>query len=287
MKESPNIQELMLNSKDYPELLSTIGSPPKKLYLRGTLQELPLIAIVGTRKPSDYGRKICYRLAYDLASSGFGIVSGLAYGIDAIAHQAALDAKGYTIAVLGNGIDSVYPAGNRHIAQQILQSGGAILSEYAAGTSTQAFNFPARNRIIAGLALGVIIPEADAKSGSLITANFAVQANRTVMAVPGSVYNPHSAGPNNLLKSGAKPVTDATDVLAEFELRNPALPRKAPRPASALEARIVELVEEGSNTTEQLLDRLKLTSPELAQTLSLMEITGKIRSLGAGQWVAR
>lgn len=287
MNEKSNIQELCLNSKGYPELLATIAAPPKKLYLRGSIKELPLIAVVGTRKPTEYGRKLCYRICYDLASSGIGIVSGLAYGIDAIAHQAALDARGYTIAVLGNAIDSIYPAGNQHIAGNILESAGAIVSEYEPGANTQRFNFPARNRIVAGLSLGVLIPEADAKSGSLITANFAVQENRMVMAVPGSVYNLRSAGPNNLLKSGAKPVTDATDVLAEFELRNPALTRKAPKPASATEARIIELVEDGTNTTEELLRQLELTSPELAQTLSLMEITGKLRSLGAGQWVAR
>jgi DNA processing protein len=254
MNEKSNIQELCLNSKGYPELLATIAAPPKKLYLRGGIKELPLVAVVGTRKPTEYGRKLCYRICYDLASSGIGIVSGLAYGIDAIAHQAALDAHGYTIAVLGNAIDSIYPAGNQHIAANILESDGAIVSEYEPGANTQRFNFPARNRS---------------------------------MAVPGSVFNLRSAGPNNLLKSGAKPVTDATDVLAEFELRNPALTRKAPKPASATEARIIELVEDGTNTTEELLRQLGLTSPELAQTLSLMEITGKLRSLGAGQWVAR
>ncbi len=282
-----NIQELHYKSKGYPQLLADISSPPKQLYLLGAIPELPAVAVVGTRKPTDYGKQITYQLTYDLAKAGFCIVSGLAYGVDAIAHQAAVDAGGQAIAVLGTSLDTMYPAANRSLAKSVLAKGGAIVSEYQAGTNTQKFNFPARNRIIAGLSLATIITEADAKSGSLITANFALQYNRQVFAMPGNITSPRSAGPNNLIKLGAKAVTDAVDILAEFNLQSPELQTKPVRADSAEEARILELVGQGINSTGALIEETALPAAELASILSLMEITGKIRNMGAGQWIAR
>ncbi len=280
-----NIQDITYKSKGFPELLGSITSPPKIIYCLGNIPDLPMVAIVGTRKPSAYGKQVTHRLAYDLASAGICIVSGLAYGIDAIAHRAALEAGGKAVAVLGTPLDTIYPASNRNLAKNILSNNGAIISEYAVGSKTQRFNFPARNRIIAGLSIATIITEADAKSGSLITANFAINNNRLVMAVPGNINSPRSAGPNNLIKLGAKLVTSATDVLAELELKSSVLKNKKVAPASKEEAIIVDLIENGHNNVQSIIDHSEFDAQQLAHILSLMEITGKIRNLGAGQWM--
>ncbi len=280
-----NIQELSYNSNSYPQLLSNISSPPKKLYCLGQIPDLPMVAIVGSRKPSNYGEQMTHQLAYDLASAGMCIVSGLAYGVDAIAHRAALEAGGKVVAVLGTPLDTIYPAANRDLAKKILGHGGAILSEYEVGTNTQRFNFPARNRIIAGLSLATIITEANAQSGSLITANFAITNDRLVMAVPGNLTSPRSAGPNNLIKLGAKLITDATDVLAELELKSSVLQAKKIAPASKEEAIVSELIAAGHNNTHTMIENSEFDAARLAHVLSLMEITGKIRNLGAGQWM--
>jgi DNA processing protein len=280
-----NIQEITYNSKGFVELLRLISSPPKKLYCLGNIPDLPMVSIVGSRKPTEYGRQITYKLAYDLASAGICIVSGLAYGVDAIAHQAALDAGGKVVAVLATPLDTIYPASNRNLAKSILKNGGAIVSEYEVGSNTQRFNFPARNRIIAGFSLSTIITEANAKSGSLITANFAINNDRLVMAIPGNINNPQSAGPNNLIKLGAKLVTNATDVLAELELKSSVLQSKKIAPASKEEAMVVELIESGHNNVQAIIEHSQFDAQQLAHVLSLMEITGKIRNLGAGQWM--
>ncbi len=280
-----NIQEFNYNSKGYPDLLRNISSPPKKLFYLGSIPNLPMVAIVGTRKPTEYGKQITYKIAYDLASAGICVVSGLAYGIDGIAHSAALDAGGKVVAVLGTPLNTIYPVANRNLAKSILSKGGAIISEYRVGTSTQRFNFPARNRIIAGLSLATIVTEADAQSGSLITANFAITNDRMVMAVPGNITSPRSAGPNNLIKLGARPVTDASDVLAELELKSTVLKSHKIAPANKEEALVIQLIENGHVNTHAMIENSEFDAARLAHVLSLMEITGKIRNLGAGQWV--
>ncbi len=280
-----NIQEFNYKSKGFPELLQGISSPPKKLFCLGNIPDLPMVAIVGTRKPTEYGKQITYKIAHDLARAGICIVSGLAYGIDGIAHSAALEAGGRVVAVLGTPLNTIYPVANRNLAKSILSKGGAIISEYRVGTSTQRFNFPARNRIIAGLSLATIVTEADAQSGSLITANFAVTNDRIVMAVPGNINSPRSAGPNNLIKLGAKLITDATDVLAELELKSAVLQSKKIAPASKEEAIVIKLLENGHINTHAMIENSEFDAARLAHVLSLMEITGKIRNLGAGQWV--
>lgn len=269
----------------YPTLLGQIACPPKQLYVAGQLPDLPAIAIVGTRKVSDYGKQVTYRLSYDLAKAGFVIISGLALGVDTIAHQAALDANGRTIAVLGNGLDEIYPRTNRSLATQIIKTGGGVISEYDPGTQPFKSNFPARNRIIAGLSLATIVTEAESKSGSLITANFALQQDRTVMAVPGSIFNPRSTGPNNLIKSGALAITSAVDVLAELGFSSPTLAPKPVRADSDEEATILALISQGVATNQALIEQSGLEAAQFAHVISLMEITGKVRNLGAGQWV--
>lgn len=280
-----NIQQVHIKSNSFPSLLRNISTPPKLINIVGTIPELPMIAIVGSRKPTNYGRAITYRISYDLARAGFCIVSGLALGIDTIAHQAALEAGGKTIAVMGCGLSQIYPISNRNLALAIIQKNGAIISEFDHTMPALKQNFPARNRIIAGLSLATIVTEADAKSGSLITANNALNENRLVMAVPGNTTSLRSAGPNNLIKNGAKLITDACDVLAELGLESKTITTKPIKADSKEEALIIEVLTTNACNTQQLIKQTKLEAAQLASILSLMEITGKIRNLGAGTWI--
>ncbi len=279
------MQHITFNSNKYPDLLRDIAAPPKQLYVIGNLPDLPMVAIVGSRAITDYGSHMTYRLAYDLARAGICVVSGMAFGVDAVAHQAALDAGGATLAVLAGGLNAPSPKSNCHLFKAIEASGGGIISEYPAGTTPFKQNFPARNRLIAGLSLATVVTEANASSGSLITANFALQENRLVMAVPGNVTSPRSAGPNNLLKLGAKPVTDAVDVLVELGLESNVVKPKQKKAESAEEARLMELIEAGNHTTHDLIMNSDIPAEKIASVLSLMEITGKVRNIGAGQWI--
>ncbi|MBW3538031.1 DNA-processing protein DprA [Candidatus Parcubacteria bacterium] len=280
------ISRLSHNRPGYPEQLREISSPPQGLFVLGNLPKGPCIAIVGTRRPTEYGRQMAYRLAGELASAGVVIVSGLAVGIDAVAHQAAVEAGGVTVAVLACGLNQIYPATNRSLAVKILQR-GAIISEYPEGTPPLRHHFVARNRLISGLSCAVVIPEADASSGSLITANFALEQNRSVMAVPGNVTSLRSAGPNNLIKSGATPVTDTSDILAALDLEAPQLAKSAVTAKSREEAQILELLSRGVNTSQELITQSQMSAGQFANVITLMEITGKVRNLGAGSWIAR
>jgi DNA processing protein len=245
-----------------------------------------MVSIVGTRRPTKYGEEITCRLAYELAKAGFCVVSGMALGIDTIVHRAVLDAKGSTLAVLGCGLDRPYPRSNFGLYRSIIESDvGGVISEYPEGTEAYKSHFPARNRIIAGLSSATIVTEADAKSGSLITANFAIQANRTVMAVPGNTTSLRSAGPNNLIKNGAQLITNASDVLAYLGLESPELVKVRPKADSKEEALIMEILSGQSMTTQQIIDETKIDAISIASIISLMEITGKIRNLGAGSWI--
>ena len=272
-------------SSDYPILLREIASPPGKLYYKGQLpRDAATVAVVGSRKPTDYGRQVTYQLAYELARAGVVVVSGLAFGIDQVAHQAALDAGGVTLGVLACGLDQIYPKAHHALGQQILKQ-GALISEYPAGTPALKQNFIARNRIIAGLSLAVVVTEAAAGSGALITANFALLNNRQVLAVPGNITSLLSAGPNNLIKSGATPVTSSSDILAAINAEI-VEPVKA-KPANEAEATILQLLDEGLNSSQDLIERSGFSASQFANTISLMEITGKVRNLGAGNWIAR
>lgn len=280
-----NIQYIDKSSKSYPSLLGEISSPPKGLYVLGKIPDLPMIAIVGTRLPTDYGRVVTYKLAKGLAQAGFCLVSGLALGIDSIVHQAAIDAKGYTVAVLGCGVDEVYPRANRQIYTDIIGGRGAVISEYPPQTRPFKSYFPARNRIIAGMSMALIVTEADSKSGSLISANFALQQNKQVMAVPGNINNPKSVGPNNLIKLGANLIGDYSDVLALLDLQLPAAKKVKPKADSKEEANLIELLEGQALSTEQLIEKTGLEAAQIASVISLMEITGKIRNIGSGVWM--
>lgn len=206
------------SDRDYPVNLRQIADPPPFLFMRGaiTADDPKCIAVVGARAASDAGRRMAQRLGMELAAKGFTVVSGLARGIDSEAHQGALDAGGRTVAVLGCGVDVIYPPENRKLVEAIIETGGALLSELPVGTPPLAENFPARNRLISGMCLGVVIVEAAEKSGSLITARTALEQDRQVFAVPGSPLNGKTRGSNRLLKEGARLVDCVEDVLEEL-----------------------------------------------------------------------
>ena len=210
---------LILDDGSYPALLREIDDPPPVLYVKGDWQacfDLPAVGIVGSRMCSTYGENASEMLARDLASRGINVVSGLARGIDTAAHRGAMRGKGKTVAVMGTGIDAVYPKENTGLVREILESGGAVVSQFPLGTPPLKDNFPYRNRIISGLSLGVLIVEASERSGSLITARLAMEQNREVMAVPGNITSGNSFGTNYLIKSGAKLVQQWQDVVAEL-----------------------------------------------------------------------
>ena len=277
---------LTLTNSQLPSRLATIASPPKVLYVEGDLQGIlqsPSVAIVGSRKVSAYGREITKRLATELAEQGITIISGLAFGVDSIAHQAALDAGGRTIAVLPSPLESIYPASHRQLARHIVEQGGALVTEYPAGTESFKGNFVARNRIIAGLADATLVTEAALKSGSLHTARFALNAGRDVLAVPGNITSPTSEGTNNLIKRGATPVTSTSDVLFTLGIDH-STTKTAPTGSNEAEQAIIDLLAQGVSEGAALQIKSSLTIEQFNQHLTMLEITGKIRSLGANRW---
>lgn len=281
-----NIRTITSTEPQYPELLGEIASPPKQLHILGDMpkSDMPLVAIIGSRKPTRYGRAITESLSAECAKAGIGVVSGLALGIDAIAHRSALEAGGYTLAVMACGLDRLYPASNRQLAIRILKNDGAIISEYEQGTPPLKQHFPARNRIITGLCHGVIVTEAAQKSGSLISAGFGLEQNRTVMAVPGNATSALSEGTNNLIKAGAVPVTSGEDIL--FALGLESLEHTSPsKPRSEEEAQILALIDEGLHDGDEMLARLKWDVADFQQTITLMEISGSIRRIDGNRWV--
>ena len=211
-------ETITLNDRCYPALLKEVYDAPKRLYIRGNKEILNDvgIAIVGCRDNTKYGELIAKNFGYHLSKNGINVISGLAKGIDSFAHIGALYAKGKTIAVLGNGIDWVYPKENEKIAKKIIQYGGCIVSEYPVGSKLEKLNFPARNRIISGLSKAVVVVEAKEKSGALITAEFALEQGKDVFVVPGNITSKQSNGTNELIKQGAIPVTTYKDIISPF-----------------------------------------------------------------------
>jgi DNA processing protein len=269
----------------YPDMLRQIFDPPKVLYVRGTLPKESMVAVVGTRKATDYGLKATYQITSGLAKAGAIIVSGLALGIDAMAHRAALDAGGKTVAVLACGLDEIYPSSNRHLADEILETGGALVSEYEPGSPPLKHHFPARNRIIAGLSMGVLVTESPLGGGAMITMGRAEDAGRVLMAVPGNITSPSSAGPNHVLVKGGIPVTSYTDAVVALGFHakeDEPVPARSPQ-----EAMLLKLIANTGTTSDELIEASGLSAAEFANIISLMEITGKVRNLGAGLWVVR
>jgi DNA processing protein len=280
---SAEIALVPLCAPGYPSRLAALPDPAPVLAVRGSPAALaaPLVAIVGARAPSEVGLELAHRLAHDLAEHGVGVVSGLARGIDAAAHRGALDARGTTVAVSGCGPDLVYPAEHRALADRIAAR-GAVASELPLGAPPAKHHFPLRNRLISGLALAVVVVEARARSGSLVTARHALDQGREVLAVPGSPLAPTSAGPNQLLRSGAWPVLDASDVFAAIGL-GPASPperaaARAREPAGpAAQHPIVTALLRDPATRDELCSRLGWSAPRVARELLPLELEGRVR----------
>ncbi len=277
------VKVVTILNPSYPSRLKTIHDPPAVLFLRGEFPDhsRPHIAVVGSRKATPYGAFATRTLVEPLAASGAVIVSGLAYGIDALAHAACLEAGGTTLAVLAGGLDYIYPSQNRALAEKILKSGGALLSEFPLGIPSLKQHFPFRNRIIAGLSDGTLVVEAAERSGSLITAQAALEAGREVYAVPGPIDSPVSVGPNNLIKMGATPATKPSDILPNIE------PEKKPEPTFATEEerRIFAcLAPHEPCHVDELSVRLSLPAEHLNRLMTLMEMNGAIRHTGGGYY---
>jgi len=272
----------------YPSALREIADPPAQLFVWGdpaALSAAPAVAVVGTRKPTDYGIRVAAHLARELAGVAV-VVSGLAYGIDTVALSEALAAGGITVAVIGSGLDraSFYPAINYQLAERMAAGGGAVVSEYPAGTPPLKQNFPARNRIIAGLTLGTVVVEGAKGSGALITAQHAVEFGREVWAVPGSIFVPEAVGPNRLIQEGATPVHSAADILESLGLTlQLALPSSSSS-VTPVEQTINELLNRQAMSVDELARELALDSHLVSSTLTLMEIKGMVKSTGAGKF---
>jgi len=278
----------VLKRHQLPECLQQIASPPARLYHRGaplqSLLQRPRVAVVGSRNVSAYGRQVTLELAGKLAEQGITIISGLALGVDAVAHRAALERSGLTIAVLPGSVERPYPAANRQLADEIIARGGALVSEYNDDAFDFKQRFIARNRLVAGLAEAVIITEAAEKSGSLHTARFALEQGKEVLAVPGLITQSSFAGTNNLLKAGASVVTSYLDVLHALKLEDHQTAAQQVQGQTAHEQRLLELLLQGVNEGTELLDRSELTTTEFNQVLTMLELRGQIRSLGANHW---
>ncbi|MBD1399758.1 DNA-processing protein DprA [Pelovirga terrestris] len=280
----------------YPALLKTIYDPPAVLYIRGNLPDRDCFAIVGSRKATPAGLEVARELAGKLAAQGICIVSGMARGVDSAAHQGAVDVQGNTIAVLGCGVDHIYPRENTRLYHQIIDR-GAVISEHPPGTGPVARHFPARNRMISGLARGVLIVEATAGSGSLITADFALDQGREIFATPGAIRHPNSQGPHQLLKDGAQLVTDSSDILQALwpELLTARKPIRASIPPAPAPRPPVNLNQE-SLTVYQLLGEIPLHHDEIARKCALtpmnlsailldLELRGEAKQLPGGHYI--
>lgn len=283
------IAPVFFDDPDYPPLLRQTSDPPEVLFVRGSLSAEPAISLIGSRKHTPYGRSVVARLVPDLGAQGLAIVSGLALGIDGLVHRAALDTGAKTFAILGSGVDSntIYPREHARLAEAIVESGGAVLSEFPPGTRARKEFFPMRNRIIAGLSLATVVIEAHRKSGSLITAKLALDENREVLAVPGSIWSSRSSGCHHLLESGAKPCLSAESVLDAIALDRPALVAEARTalPLGPLERRILKLLSAPMHI-DDLIRAEQLSPAETSSALSLLELKGYVRQTGGQNWVA-
>ncbi|MCB8991224.1 MAG: DNA-protecting protein DprA [Ardenticatenaceae bacterium] len=289
--QKQGVQVITWDSLDYPAYLREIPNAPPVLYMHGALDEGDrlAVAVVGTRRLTSYGRKITHDLVVGLVNNGVTIVSGLARGIDAIAHKTALEMNGRTIGVLGSGLDCIYPSEHRQLAQQIAQGYGAVISEYALGVQPEAKNFPPRNRVISGLSLGVIVIEAGERSGALITSNFALEQGREVFAVPGNINSPASKGTNHLIQQGAKLVTSVDDVLDELNLKL-VVEQTAVQlalPETAEEAAMIAHLSGQPVHVDELCRATGLPTALVSSTLTMMELKGMVQQVGGMNYVLR
>lgn len=279
------IKTLNFQNRNYPKNLRKIQNPPRVLYYRGEFFPIKkCFAVVGARRCSDYGKDIAFQIAGDLSEAGFIIVSGLAPGIDSACHQAVVEKKKRTIAVLGTGVDenSIYPKENIDLSRKILETGGCLMSEYPPGTPGAKFTFPNRNRIISGLSSGVLVIEAKEKSGALITADWAKKQGKKIFAVPGNINSLNSKGPHYLIKQGAKLVESAEDILKNFNFPE----RKVNYQISGNDSLnkesllVLETLKIESLYVDKIIEKTKLPAAVIASTIAILEIEGKVKNLG-------
>lgn len=268
---------------EWPPLLREIPQPPKQLNYRGILPDksLKLIAVVGSRKYTNYGQQVVSHLIEGLAGYPVGIVSGLALGIDSLAHEAALRAGLYTLAIPGGGLDDsvIYPARHKPLARKILESGGGLMSEYEPTFKATTWSFPERNRLVCGIAHATLVIEAGEKSGSLITARLATEYNRELLVVPGNIFSYNSKGTHQFLKLGATPVTEAKDILEVLNIAEERPAPQAPATVSPQEAKVLEILNEPTER-DTLIRKLSLSTSNAAILLMQMEMTGLIKEQG-------
>lgn len=287
--QQKGVQVLHWESPDYPVALQAIPNPPPVLYVQGEILDTDqwAVAIVGTRKLTGYGRQMAREITAGLVHNGVTIISGLARGIDSLAHETAVELGGRTIGVLGSGIDSIYPAENRQLAGQMIAGQGAIVSEYALGVQPESKNFPPRNRVIAGLSLGIVVIEAAERSGALITAKFAREQGREVYALPGQVIHHASKGTNRLIQEGAKLITCAEDILEDLNLAHTPVQQAVQMvlPSSAEEAALLPHLTKSPRHVDQLCRLSGLPTAQVSSTLSLLELKGIVQAVGDMQYV--
>ena len=287
--QSKEIQVLTWLDGAYPQRLKEIEQPPPVLYLRGGLspEDDWAVAIVGTRRVTPYGRQVTEEIASFLAANGVTVVSGLARGVDAIAHNAAIKSGGRTLAVLGSGVDKIYPPENRVLAEKIFEH-GAVLSDYAPGTPPEASNFPPRNRIISGLSMATVVIEAGETSGALITAEFAAEQGREVFAVPGNILAPQSKGTNKLIQQGAQPLLSASDITQALNLTRVGQHKAARKalPADEVEATLLTTIGEEPLHVDEIRNQTGLPVEKVSATLVMMELKGMVRQVGNMHYVA-
>lgn len=286
--QAKGIQVITWLDEAYPRLLREIDQSPPVLYVRGDVKvsDEIAVAVVGTRRVTKYGRQITEEIASGLAQSGVTVVSGMARGVDAIAHQAALDAGGRTLAVLGSGVDRIYPPEHRRLAERIVEQ-GALISDYPLGTQPDATNFPPRNRIISGLSLAVVVVEAGEKSGALITASFAADQGRDVFAVPGNVHAPQSVGTNRLIQKGAFPYLGVPDLLETLNIPRRVQQTSARQTlsANANEARLLQHLSGQPLHVDELSHLCQMPVSQVSSTLAILEIKGLAKSVGGMSYV--
>lgn len=286
--DKKSIEIVTLQDNNYPSLLKEIYNPPYLLYYKGNLEKFnKTIAIVGSRKATPYGEKITRNISRSLSEHGFTIVSGMARGIDSFSHLGALDVQGKTIAVLGNGVDVLYPPENNKLYNSIIAE-GCILSEFPPGSPPESWRFPARNRIISGLSLGVVVVEAAHKSGALITVDFALEQGREVFSVPGPINSKYSLGTNELIKQGAKPLTCIEDVLEQFDtklLSENSIFDKAEVELSDIEKKILTQLEYIPIDIDYIASETGFSSAEINAACIMMEMKGLIKKTPGKKYI--
>lgn len=280
------IEPIFIGDESYPQLLAEIYDPPAILYCRGDIELLkkPSIAIVGSRKHSYYAKAVLEKIIPVLSNSKIVIVSGLALGVDGLAHYLALESGGETIGILGSGTDKVYPSSNQLLGERMIKNNGLIISEFPPETPPLKQNFPLRNRIIAGMTLGTLVVEARKESGSLITAAFAIDAGREVFAVPGNIDSFASEGCNWLIKEGAKIVTSAEDILEEIGIDNINSNIASSKPENDEEKMIFEILQKEKSDIDKIFKTTKIDISALNSLLAMMEISGKVEKLSDGRY---